>query len=349
MKPLHDDALPRRSFLGGLAALGASTFIPGCQTSAQAPDKVAPFRIDVHHHLSPPGFIKEIVARKTGQVPLMKWTPAQSIDVMDKAGIATSIMSISEPGVWYGDNAAARVLARECNDYGARMVRDYPGRFGQFASLPIPDIDGSLREIEHVFDVLKSDGICMMTSYDGKYLGDPSLVPVMDELNRRKAVIYTHPVRANCCRNVVPEVGENVLEFATDTARTIISLLVSGTTTRCPDLRFIFSHGGGTVSSVTGRIIQLYGANKNFAQRVPGGPLPELRKLYYDTASASNQYALAPLLKLVPASQVVLGTDFPSRSPEGTVKDLNELGFSAADLRAIYRDNALALVPRLKA
>ena len=338
----------RRRFVTGLTALGASALLPGCQSVGKAPEKAAPFRIDVHHHLSPPGFVKEIVARKTGQRPLIGWTPASSIEAMDKAGIATSITSVSEPGVWFGDNAAARALARECNEYGARMVRDYPGRFGLFASLPIPDVEASLREIEHSLDVLKADGICMMTSYGGKYLGDPAFVPVMDELNRRKAVVYTHPVRANCCRNLVPEVGENVIELATDTARTITSLLVSGTVTRCPDIRFIFSHAGGTLPALTGRIIQLTGTRKEFAQRLPNGPLAELKKFYYDTANASNQWALAPLLKLVSVSQVVLGTDFPFRSPEANVKDLIELGFSASDLKAIHRDNALALLPRLK-
>ena len=330
-------------------ALGAGTLLPGLQTAAQAPERAAPFRVDVHHHLAPPGFIREIVARKTEQRPLMEWTPAKSIDAMDRAGIATSITSISEPGVWYGDSAEARRLARECNEYGARMAGDYPGRFGQFASLPIPDVEASLREIEHAFDVLKADGICLLTSYAGKYLGDPAFAPVMDELDRRKAVVFTHPVRADCCRNLIPGVGENVLELATDTARTITSLLVSGTPARCPQVRFIFSHAGGTLPVLTGRIIQLYAANKDFAQSLPQGPLSELKRFYYDTANASNQWSLAPLLKLVPVSQVVLGTDFPLRSPEANVRELIELGFSADDLRSIHRDNAVGLLPRLAA
>ena len=339
----------RRQFLSGLAALSAGSLLPGCQSVAQAPARVAPFRVDVHHHLAPPGFIREIVARKTGQIPLMEWTPAKSIEAMDRAGIATSMTSISEPGVWYGDNAAARQLARECNDYGARMMGDYPGRFGLFASLPIPDVDGSLREIEYAYDVLKVDGICLLTSYAGKYLGDPAFAPIMDELNRRRAVVFTHPVRADCCRNLIPGVGENVLELATDTARTITSLLVSGTPARCPNLRFIFSHAGGTLPVLTGRIIQLYAASKEFAQRLPQGPLTELKRFYYDTANASNEWSLAPLMKLVSVSQVLLGSDYPLRSPEANVKELMELGFGNDDLRAIYRDNAVRLLPRLAA
>ena len=333
---------PRRRFLGGLAGLGASAMLPGCQSVA--PEGGAPYRIDVHHHLAPPGFIREIVARKTGQRPLAEWTPAKSIAAMDEAGIATAFTSISEPGVWYGDNAAGRVLARECNEFGARMAGDYRGRFGQFASLPVPDIDASLREIEYALDTLKADGICLLTSIGGKYLGDPSFTPVMDELNRRKAVVFTHPARHDCCRNLIPGVGENVIELATDTARTITSLLRNGVRARCPDIRFIFSHAGGTLPALTGRIVQLYGASKDFAQRLPEGPLPALRKLYYDTANASNPWALAPFLKLVPISQVVFGGDFPLRNPQDNVKALGELGFSSADLRAIYRDNAVALL-----
>jgi predicted TIM-barrel fold metal-dependent hydrolase len=258
------------------------------------------------------------------------------------------MVSISEPGVWFGDDAEARRIARETNDWGAKLVRDYPGRFGLLASLPIPDIDASLREIEYSMDVLKADGICMMTSYGGKYLGDSSLEPVMAELNRRKAVVFTHPVRANCCRNLVPDVGDNTIELATDTARTIASLLVSGTVTRFPEIRFIFSHGGGTLPSLTGRIIAQT-ASSAVKQRLPNGPIPELRKMFYDTANASNPWALAPLLKLVSTSQILYGSDFPFRSPAENAKGLRDIGFSASELLAIERENAVCLVPRLKA
>src|SRR5205823_10030863 len=103
--------------------------------------------------------------------------------------------STSEPSVYFGDAAAARALARECNDYFAKVVADHPGRFGMFATLPLPDVDGTLKEIAYAFDTLKADGICFMSSYEGKYLGDPMFAPVMDEHNRRSPVTYTHPFR----------------------------------------------------------------------------------------------------------------------------------------------------------
>lgn len=174
---------PRRRFLAGMAALGAAATLrrglsAAPREGAEAPSRrgrgdaraQAPrptHRIDVHCHFSSPGFIAAITARNTGQTPLMNWSPARTIEDMDRDGVATSIVSTSEPSVWFGDNDAARGLARECNEYGARLMADHPGRFGVFATLPLPDVDGALREIEYAFDTLKADGACFMSSYQG--------------------------------------------------------------------------------------------------------------------------------------------------------------------------------------
>ena len=335
----------RREFLIGLSALGAAAMVPKALSVAQTPAAAParPFRIDTHHHFSPPGFVAEIVARNTGQRPLMEWTVQKSLEDMDKGGVATAIVSISEPGVWFGDNAAARKLAREGNEFGARLIADYPGRFGQFAILPLPDVDGSLREIEYSLDTLKADGICMMTSIDGKYPGDPAFQPVMDELNRRKAVIYFHPYRAPCCQNLLPQGAGGGGELVNDTTRAITSVLASGTVVRCPDIRFLWSHGGGTVPYITGR---LGGA----AQQLPKGLIYELQKFYYDTAQAFNPYTLPSFKKLVATSHMLFGSDFPFGAGSASVaKGLRDNGeFSASELLAIERDNALELFPRLK-
>ena len=341
-------SVPRRDFLVGLAALGASALVPNISHLAQTPASASsnPHRIDVHYHFSSPGFIAAITARKTGQRPLMEWTPAKAIEAMDKGGVATSMTSISEPGVWFGDNAAARALARESNEYGARLMTDYPGRFGLFAILPMPDIDGALREIEYSFDTLKADGACFMTSYQGKYLGDPAFAPVMDELNRRKAVVYTHPFRAECCINLLPD-GEGLgITLTTDTTYTIASVLFSGTAARCPDIRFIWSHGGGTMPFITGRFS---GGNRpGMELKLPKGLMYEIQKFYYDTAQAVSPYTLAALTKLVPASRILFGTDYPFSTAEVNAKGLADFGLGANDIRAIERDNALQLFPRLK-
>jgi predicted TIM-barrel fold metal-dependent hydrolase len=247
---IHSSAVrcKRRTFLGGLAAFGAGTLFSDQSAIAEAVvDK--PFRIDVHHHLSSPEFIAEISGRRTGQVPLMKWTVAQSIDDMNQGGVATAILSISEPSVFFGNFDAARKLARETNEFGAKVIADHPGRFGMFATVPLPDVDGSLREIEYALDTLKMEGVCMMTDYQGKFLGDPAFKPVMEELNRRKAVVYTHPFRNDCCRNLVPDVFEPLIELGTDTTRTIASLLFSGSAEQFSDIKWIFSHAGGTADA----------------------------------------------------------------------------------------------------
>src|SRR3974377_2083663 len=181
-------ALSRREILCGIAALGASAVLPEFGSAAQtgSPATARPFRIDTHHHFSVPKFIAESTARGITQTGLQDWTQQKSLDAMDKGSVATSILSISDPGVWFGDNAAARALARECNDYAAKIIKDYPGRFGLFATLPLPDVEGSLFELEYAMDTLKADGACVLSSYGGKYLGNPAFAPLMEELNRRK-------------------------------------------------------------------------------------------------------------------------------------------------------------------
>jgi predicted TIM-barrel fold metal-dependent hydrolase len=266
---------------------------------------------------------------------------------MDKSGVATSIVSTSEPSVWFGDNEAARKLARECNDYGARLMADHPGRFGMFSTVPLPDVDGSLREIEYSQDTLKADGVCLMTSYQGKYPGDPAFEPVMSELNRRKAVVFLHPVKAECCKDLQPELAPGLIELGTDTTRAIASIVFDGTASRYPDIRFIFSHGGGTMPYLMTRFGAL-AARPDIAQRLPKGLLYEVQKLYYDTANLYGPYPWPTILKLVPVSHILFGTDFPFSSAGAVAKGLTEVGLKAGDLQAIERENALQLFPRFK-
>jgi predicted TIM-barrel fold metal-dependent hydrolase len=312
-------------------------------------------RIDTHHHLFPPRWLKDhaddIVAVAPGLPPdaALQWTPQKSIDGMDQVGIASAVLSIATPGVWFGDATEARALVEHCNEYGARLVADYPGRFGMFAALALPDVDGSLRAIEYACDVLKLDGFCLVTSYDGKWPGDPSFAPVFDELNRRKAVVYLHPTCPPFARNLIPDVPPAITEFVFDTTRAINSLLFRGTLSRCPDIRFIFSHGGGTVPFLADRIASL--ARRPTATelraRIPNGVEHELRKLYYDVVSVSGNVAgMQALIAFADPAHLLFGTDFPyyrmGQVDEGTAKSkVPELSSPA-----LNRDNALALFPR---
>ncbi len=310
------------------------------------------YRIDTHHHILPPAYVAEERERILGSAGMvdprfLDWSPRQALGEMDRNEVATAIVSISTPGVWFGDKEQGRRVARLCNEYGARMAQDHPGRFGMFAALPVPDIEGSLREIEYAFEVLKLDGVGFMTNYGERYPGDAAFAPVLEELNRRKAVVHVHPTAPCCCPNL-PDVAPALFEYPTDTTRCIVSLLFSGSFSRFPDIRFIFSHGGGTLPMLTTRIVGSVArpAMRHVAARIPNGVMHELQRLHFDTASIANPIVISALAKLVPMTQVVFGSDFPFWPIAWIGDPIRKLGLSAEELFAIERGNALRLFPK---
>jgi predicted TIM-barrel fold metal-dependent hydrolase len=345
----------RRNFLAGTAALGAGALMGDHPLAAQGGKRI----INVHHHLTGPAYAKFLTDNKARDFP--NKTAAEGIEVMDKAGINMAFCSIIGPGIWFGDMAATRKLARECNDYAAKLVSDYPGRFGIFTTLPLPDIDGSLREIEYGFDTLKADGVYMFTNWGGKalygdkYLGDPALAPIYEELNRRNALVYTHPKDAACCHDILPGVNGATIEYPMDTTRTIMSLLSSGTAAKYPNVKFIFSHAGGATTGVIGRMA---GGAVTYMQDggtlAEGAPAPSdrlkiMQRFYYDTAGATNPVTLGALRKMVPLSQILFGNDFPFGGALEQHNLLVKAGvFSARELEAIDYENPARLLPRAR-
>jgi predicted TIM-barrel fold metal-dependent hydrolase len=228
------------------------------------------------------------------------------------------------------------------------MRQDHPGRFGVFAPLSMMNVDVTLKEIEYAFDSIKADGINLQSNYGDKWLGDPMYQPVLAELNNRKAVVYVHPLVAACCGRLSVGAFPATIEVPHDTTRTVTSLLLSGSFARYPDIKWIFSHAGGTIPMLAGRIAAFYDQIPKTKEFAPNGVMAELAKLHYDTANATSVPAMAALLKLVPVSQVTYGTDYPY-FPLNQNKDLQKLGLSAADVTAIENGNATRLIPRLKA
>jgi predicted TIM-barrel fold metal-dependent hydrolase len=306
----------------------------------------APHRIDVHHHVTPPSLVTEKIRAGAGGGPTYGWTLGKTLDDMEKGDVRGVVISLPHPIDVWPDPKDTRGITREWNDYVARLVHDHPGRFGQFAMLPILDIEGSLREIDYAYDVLKADGINLMTSIGDKWLGDPYYDPIFAELDRRKAVVYTHPAAPHCTAGVLPQVRDAVIEFGTDTTRAIARLLFSGSAQRFKDIRWIFSHAGGTAPFLAERLIRFADTEKGMAAQVPDGVLNYLQRFYYDTAQAAHPWALASLMRLVAISQVLFGTDFPWRTAAETAQGLKDFGFSEADLRAIDCANAERLLPR---
>jgi predicted TIM-barrel fold metal-dependent hydrolase len=308
----------------------------------------------------PPAFLSGVreylmsawrVAGRQQSLPatLRDWSPQKSVAEMDKNGVAASIVSFPSAVISPGNSESARTLARKINEYGAQLVRDYPGRFGLFATVPLPDTEGSLKEISYALDVLKADGICLMSSYGDKWPGDGVYAPLLEELNHRKAVVYFHPFPPNCCRDLIPNVSNLLAELPHDTTRAITSLLFSGLFTRFREIRFIFAHAGGTVPMLADRISYYSAQMKDLADKTPDGVEYELRRLYYDIASSANPPAMAALMKLVDTSHILFGSDYPAVPVAYTAEGLTRFGLSPADLQAIRRENAMTLLPRLRA
>jgi 6-methylsalicylate decarboxylase len=341
----------RRTVLSGMAAVGlaAPTLLMTRVTSTLAQGthvSKAPL-IDVHHHFVPPVYLAE--NRDRVSPAALQWEPQKALDAMDAQNVATAVLSLPLPGVWFGDAQASRRASRLCNEYAADLARSHPGRFGLFPVIPLPDSEGSLREIEYAFDVLKADGIGLLTSYaDGSgsmWLGNPAFIPVFEELYRRKAVVFVHPTVPGCCQKLLPDVSPLIAEIPQDTTRAVTNLLFTGTFSRFKDIRFIFSHGGGDVPMVMGRMYDY--APKNIAEKAPFGIEYELRRLYYDIAGTAYRPAIAALTKLVPIRQILFGSDNPFVPLRETAQRMAELDLSPADLQAIGRDNAVALLPNL--
>ena len=318
----------------------------GTSSAPTAKAQPAKTRIDVHHHFIPPAHADVLAARRSSGRP-PKWTAQMSIEEMDKSGIATAIVSLVQPATWFADDVAlSRKLGREGNEYAAKMAQDHPGRFGQFATISPPDAEGSLKEIEYALDTLKADGIGLMTSYGDKYLGDRAFEPVYQELNRRKALVYVHPTTPACCGRVTEGLPPSTIEYATDSTRTIGQLVMSGLSVKYPDIRWIFSHAGGTLPFLSARFVRL--AQERKPAHLPDGPLPEFRRFYYELAQGNTGGQIAALLKMVPVSQVLYGTDFPFRDGAEVNGGIADYGFKPEEIRSIEREVALKLIPRLK-
>jgi predicted TIM-barrel fold metal-dependent hydrolase len=345
-------AVSRRTVLSGLAAAAvAASTSGGFAATPVAAEESAPASrlsfIDVHHHFVPPAYLAENRERVSSAA--LQWEPQKALDAMDAENVATAVLSLPLPGVWFGDVQASRRMSRLCNDYAADLSRDHRGRFGMFPVVPLPDTEGSLREIEYALDVLKADGIGLLTSYfdssGSRWLGNFAFEAVFEELNRRKAVVFVHPTVPTCCQKLLPDVSPLVSEIPQDTTRAVTNLLFTGTFARFKDIRFIFSHAGGDVPMVMGRMYDY--APKNIVDVAPNGIEYELTRLYYDVAGTARRPAIAALTKLVPMKQILFGSDNPFVPLRETAHGIHQLDLSAADLQAISRDNALTLMPNL--
>jgi len=308
--------------------------------------------VDVHHHFIPPFYLAENrdrIARSRGgglSHAWLNWTPQRMVDAMDRNGVAVAVLSVSTPGVWFGDAEAARMTSRRCNDYAADLVRSRPARFGLFAAIALPDVDGALREIEYALDVLGADGIGLLTSYGDRWLGHADYTPVFEELHRRNAVVFVHPTTPASARTLLPDVSPMIAEVPHDTARAIVNLLLTGTLSRFDGIRFVFSHAGGTFPMIAGRVHQY--VPKAALESMPHGIEHELSRCYFDIAGTAHRPAIAALTSLVPDTRILFGSDEPHVALRETAQGIANLGLSIGQQVAIGYENARRLIPRLE-
>lgn len=304
--------------------------------------------IDVHHHILPPDYVEAVGREAIGKLLVSgrapDWSPETSLAVMDRNGIEKAYVSMSAPGVTLAGHQEAVALVRLVNDYAAAMRGQAHGRFGTFSFLPLPHVAESLAEISRVFDDLGTDGIGLLTSHGEKYLGDPEFLPVMRSLNDRGAIVFVHPDSGPCSCHM-DRVPAATLDFPFETTRCMVSLMQSGVFQTYPRIRFIFSHAGGCVPFLAGRLSRLERIPANAALRDPG-VIELLRRQYFDTALSTNRFAFASLLEFADPTHLLFGSDYPF-APEDTtaesVRALGALGLGAGLLQNIRAGNARRL------
>jgi 6-methylsalicylate decarboxylase len=346
---------------------------------------MSPRRVDVHHHFLTLEYVEELArvgVVEAGGMPLVqleRWKPEDSLAVMDRYGIETALLSVSSPGLCFGDAVKARETARSLNECAVECAKRWPGRFGFFAVLPLPDVEATLSEIGYAWDTLGAAGVGLMSNHEGVYLGDPRFEEVFAELDRRAAVAFVHPTvytgseipSAHNAGSPVPTIQSSVLEFVFDTTRAVANLISSGTLKRYPNVRIILSHAGGAVPLFAERLIDRSEIVSLVQEAQAGRAAPPsldtlermlraatedafelLRGLYYETALSANPTVLGALQRLVPASRVLLGTDFPFAQELGVRYSLDGLaayeGFGEEERAIIESGTALTLFPCLR-
>jgi 6-methylsalicylate decarboxylase len=320
----------------------------------QAPLTAIDGRIDVHHHVLPPVYMDAIRTAgydRTGGIRFPEWRPEDSLGVMDRHGIGAAVVSVSTPGVAFmADTGGARRLARACNEWCAELIASRAGRFGAFACVPLPDVDGALAEAAYALDSLGLDGVVLLASAGGRYLGDAAFEPLFEELDRRRTVVFLHPTTPPGAPLPGLDIAVSIVEFVTDTTRAVVNLILSGTLERHSGVHIICAHAGGFAPYITDRLEAAWAGDPASRERAPAGPLAYLRRLYYDTAASANSYTLPAVRALAGPEQLLFGTDFPFAPGPVTAQTVGRLaGLLPGDgLRRVEGENARRLFERLR-
>jgi predicted TIM-barrel fold metal-dependent hydrolase len=309
--------------------------------------------VDIHHHVIPDFYweASNEGGSAAGGITPPRWSLDGAIAYLDDAGIDVAVPSISTPGVHFGDDAAARTLARQVNEYLAGTKHDRPDRFGAFAALPLPDVDGSLEQIAYALDVLELDGVSIFTNAGGSYLGDSRFDPIFAELQRRAAVVFVHPTASPDPIAHTLGLPDTLLDYPVDTSRAIAKLHYSNTFARTPDVKYVFVHAGGTIPFLASRFAIVDEMDVIPGSEERGAFADVLPHLYWDTASAFSDPVLHMLRSVTGLDTVVFGTDYPYPRDAISIGGLRHIQDTAeldgSERQAVLGGSAARLIPRL--
>lgn len=306
--------------------------------------------VDVHAHFLTDDYTAAARAAghetPDGMPQWPSWTLDQQLADMDRRGIRKAMLSVSSPGVHFGDDRAAGDLARAVNDDAARMARRHPERLGFFAALPLPDVDGSIREARRALDTLGARGVVMESNAHGQYLGDPALEQLWADLDERNAVVFLHPTSPIGWERTALGRPRPMLEFLFDTTRTVVDLAFTGVLDRHPNLRVIVPHSGATLPLLSQRIEmfqELFGADRDAM------PWSEaMRRLWFDTAGTPFPIAIPLLTQLAGTDHILYGSDSCWTPPLGVDAQIASIDAASApagsaDWRELTTRNAAQL------
>ncbi len=311
------------------------------------------FTVDLHHHAIPDFYweASNEGGNAAGGINPPRWSLDAAIAYLDEARIDVAVPSISTPGVHLGDDAAGRTLARRVNEYLAGIKHDRPDRFGAFAAVPLPDVEGSLEQIAHALDVLELDGVSLMTNAGGSYLGDSRFDPIFTELQRRAAVVFVHPTASPDPIAHTLGLPDSLLDYPVDTSRAIAKLHYSNTLARTPDVKYVFVHAGGTIPFLASRFAIVDEMNVIPGAEERGAFADALLRLYWDTASAFSDPVLHMLRSVTGLGNVVFGTDYPYPRDAISIGGLHQLQntpeLDDGELHGVLGGSAARLIPRL--
>lgn len=325
--------------------------------SAHAAPATGPYRVDLHAHFLPPEYRAAVLGAgllAPGGLPLPQWTPDAALEFMDRFGIDAQVLSISDPSVRFAEPVQAARLSRYCNEYAADLIARHPTRFGGLGTVPLPDVSAAVAEAVYALDVLKLDGVTLLSSYDGVYLGDPRFDPLLAALDDRGALVFVHPGEPPAASRSTLPLPDFLLEFPFETTRAVTTMITAGVPIRYPNLRILLAHAGGCTPFLATRL----GSPRIVVPDVVPdvsllGVADALRTFYYDTALSASASSMRSVLEVADRDHVVFGTDWPfsgltyARSETDDPAPGLDAVFDADERYLVERSTPLSLVPRL--